>query len=340
MELDHETAKLCGLWLAEGDNRTNSEVTFTNNNENLILFFHSNITKILDFKNQPRVYVYSPSKNVKPTLPLNLLHKYYVDERASRPYFIYRVADVSAVREWKKIVGIIKNKKKFYPFLLQGFFAGEGSLKFHLKSKSRTLRISQGQPNPLIEAILTYLRITFVYNEEKRNYEITGRNNLEKLKSLNISIMHLEKHEKFLNMVNSYKQYHYGKHYLQNEIYNILVKPFSTIELAKKFNRSQARIRKVVVKLKKEKKIFNFRVQSKSYWVRRDKNLIIISKKKERVLNLLRKPRLTSEIAENLNVAWKSVSRRLKELEKLNLVNQNNKGYWSRKKCRKKILAI
>jgi hypothetical protein len=216
MKLDSIIAKLCGLWLAEGDNFTNYEVTFTNNNEDLILFFHSNITKILDFKNQPRIYVYSPDKKEKPILSLNLLHKYYVDKRASKPYFIYRIADVNAVKEWKKIVNSAKNKKKFYPFLLQGLFAGEGSIKFHLKSKSRTLRISQGHPNPLIETILTYLGVTFDYDEAKRNYEITGRNNLEKLKLLNISVMHNTKHKKFLNMLNSYKQYHYSKNYLKN----------------------------------------------------------------------------------------------------------------------------
>jgi predicted transcriptional regulator len=94
------------------------------------------------------------------------------------------------------------------------------------------------------------------------------------------------------------------------------------------------------VKLKKESKILNFRVQSKSYWVREDQNLKIISKKKERILKLIKKPLLTSEIAKNLNISWKATSRRLKELEKLNLVNQNKKGYWSRKQCKKKIVVI
>jgi len=35
-----------GLWLAEGDNTTNAEITFTNNSWELILYFHS-IMKIL-----------------------------------------------------------------------------------------------------------------------------------------------------------------------------------------------------------------------------------------------------------------------------------------------------
>jgi predicted transcriptional regulator len=340
MKLDSDIAKLCALWLAEGDNKTNSEITFTNNDRNLILFFHSNITRLLNFKNLPRLYVYSPSKNQRPALPINITHKYYVDERASKPYFIYRVSGVEAVKKWKSIVDIITNKKKFYPFILQGFFAGEGSLKFHLKSKSRTLRISQGNPNLLIESILNSMNIPFEYIQEKRNYEIRGRNNLEKLKSLNISIMHSEKHKKFLNMMNSYKQYHYKSGYLKKEIFNILTDSFSTSELAKKFKRSKARINRILLKLKKERKVLNYRVKSKSYWIREDQNLIIISKRKERILKFLKAPKLTSEIAKNFDINWKAASRRLKELKKLNLVTKDNNGYWRKNECEKKLIAI
>jgi len=341
MKIEYDIiAKLCGLWLAEGDNRTNSEITFTNNNKNLVLFFHSNITRLFDFKNLPRLYVYSPSRNHRPTLPINATHKYYVDERASKPYFIYRVSDVEAVKKWKRLVDFIRNKKKFYPFLLQGFFAGEGSLKFHFKSKSRALRISQGKPNLLIENILNSIRITFDYDQQKRNYEITGRNNLEKLKSLDISMMHSEKHKKFLNMMNSYKQYHYKKGFLEKEIYNFLAHPFSTNELANKFQRSKARITRVLVKLKKEGKILNYRIQSKDYWIKKDQNLIMISKRKEKILKLLKAPRLTSEIAKSFNVNWKTSFRRLKELKKLKLVIQDSNGYWRRRECKKKVVAI
>lgn len=279
-------------------------------------------------------------KDQKPALPINVKHKYYVDERASKPYFIYRVADVVAVKKWKIIVDNIKNEKTFYPFLLQGFFAGEGSLKFHFPSKSRTLRISQGEPNQLIEDILNDMKINFNYNNNHRSYEIIGRNNLEKLKSINISIMHDQKHKKFLNMINSYQQYHYKKRFLETEVYNILSKPFMTNELAKIFNRSSARLTQTLVKLKRENKIINYRVRSRNYWLRKDQNLIVISKRKEQFLECLNKPRMTFHVANILNINWKAASKRLKELEKLNLVSQNNRGYWSKKKCKKKIMVL
>jgi len=340
MKLNNEIAKLCALWLAEGDNITNSEITFTNNDENLVLYFHSNITKIINFKNLPRLYVYSPSKNQRPILPINVIHRYYVDERASKPYFIYRVSGVEVVKKWKKIVSLVVNKKKFYPFLLQGFFAGEGSLKFDYKSKSRMLRISQGKPNPLIETILKSNGVNFDYSQEKRNYEIIGRNNLEKLKELKISAMHSGKNKKFLDMVNSYKQYHYKKLYLKKELYKILIQPFSTDILAKKFRRSKARITRVLMKLKKEGTIIDFRVQSKSYWIRKDQNLIILSKRKLNILEFLKTPRLTSEVAKSFNINWKTAFRRLKELKKLNLIIQDKNAYWRKQKCKKKVISI
>lgn len=175
---------------------------------------------------------------------------------------------------------------------------------------------------------------------KKRNYEISGRDNLEKLKAIDIAILHSEKNKNFLNMVNSYQQYHYKRGYLIKQIYNILIDPYSAKELSNKFKRSKARITKILVNLKKENKIFNYRVYSKTYWIRKDQNVIIISKRKEKILKFLKNPRLTSEVADNFKITWKAAFRRLKELNKLNLIIQDTKGYWSKQKCKKKVMVL
>ena len=84
-------------------------------------------------------------------------------------------------------------------------------------------------------------------------------------------------------------------------------KPIQTSEAARIFNRPEARIADVLIDLKKSNKIKNFRVESKSYWIRKDKKTIIISNKKNKYLELINKRNLkTSEIAKHFGVDWKS----------------------------------
>ena len=45
--MNKQISECVGLWLAEGDNKTISEITFTNNCIELILFFHSQDKGIL-----------------------------------------------------------------------------------------------------------------------------------------------------------------------------------------------------------------------------------------------------------------------------------------------------
>ena len=56
--------------------------------------------------------------------------------------------------------------------------------------------------------------------------------------------------------------------YLKKELFNALTKHYLPKSLALKFNRSKARIVEILIALKKEKKINNFRVKSQDYWVR------------------------------------------------------------------------
>ena len=120
-----------------------------------------------------------------------------------------------------------------------------------------------------------------------------------------------------------------------------MVRPHTTIELSKKFNRSPARICDIVIELKKEGLITNFGVKSTMYWIRNDKNSIIISQIKEKYINIVKeKPLLTSEIAKTLKVDWKNAFKRLKELEKLKLVQQINKNEWGYIKTSKRVIVI
>jgi len=339
MTSEIQKAQCVGLWLAEGDSTSKSEVTLTNNNSNIIVLFHNTLSKIFDFKNNPRVYVYSPSLDIKPTLPINVEHKYYIDRRANKPYFIYRIAGVSLVNDWRNIVSSMTKEEKFYKNILQGFFAGEGNIKFIKRSCSRTIRISQGQPNLTLEKILKNLNVKFIFSPDQRAYVISGRENLEKLANINIGILHLNKNEKLIEMMKTYKQYHFPKNYLKNEIVKILDKPFTSRQLSKLLNRSQARITRVLVILHKKDEVKNFRVHSVNFWVNKNVKIILISKRKQQILDLLNIPRKTSEISKLLKISWKSVFRRLKELEELNLVKRLD-GLWYKIKTEKEVIAF
>jgi len=339
MIMQEEIAQCTGLWVAEGDNKSKFEITLTNNDENLIIFFHKIITSILNVQNKPRVYVYSPLKNIEVLLPIDVLHKHYIDERANKPYFIYRIADVKAVKKWYKIIEKIKREIKLYSFVLQGIFAGEGNIKFIKKFKSRVIRISQGEPNIFLEKILKQFNVKFRYSPRERAYVISGRANLEKLCQLNISNLHKEKDSKLKTMMNTYKQYHYTRGFLKDKLYNFLKSPYTSFQLAEIFKRSQTRITGELSNLKKQNKIKNFRVRSKTYWIRLDRNIIIISKRKQEFLDFLIIPRYTFEIANYLNINWKAAFRRLKELEKLNLVKFED-DLWHKIKTTEEVKII
>jgi hypothetical protein len=55
---------------------------------------------------------------------------------------------------------------------------------------------------------------------------------------------------------------------------------------------------------------------------------------------MLDNPKYTSECAKHFKVCWKSSYRRLKELEKLNLVRRINDGKWIKLKVKNQILAL
>lgn len=333
-----EIAQCVGLWLAEGDRKSNLELTFTNNSKKLIKIFHNTIMKIYDGKNEPRIYVYSPNdKKIK--IVGEIKTNFYLDKRASKPYYIYRLADVSFLKEWGKIVKKCKNDKKIYPYILQGFFAGEGNIKTG-SHKNRTLRISQGKKNKFVEKVLDYLEVKYRFSERGRSYIITGRKNLEKLKDISIAELHPEKNQKFESMMKSYKQKHYSKGELKNKVLKAIKSPKTSKELSKELERSQARIQRVLTNLKKDKKVYNFRVRSKDYWTKRD-DIIIISETKKKYLDALREGlKRTFEFSKKFDVCPKSSMNRLKELKKLELVKRNTNKEWALRENPKEVIVL
>jgi hypothetical protein len=332
-------AECCGLWLAEGSTTSTSEITFTNNCLELVDLFKRTINEL--FKNErynQRIYVYSKTGE-KVSLPYeDCLIKYYVHKRATKPFFIFRIASVQLMKKWNQIVKEMLENKDIYPYILRGFFAGEGNV--HTGKRSvRVLRISQSKPKEFIDNLLKEFGIKFSFEAGNRNYILSGKSNWDIFAKFKLADLHPNKKEKFWRAYNSFKEEHYAKNYIIQKIFPLLDSPYTSRQLSQIFNRSIARIQDVLIELKKQKKINNFRVGSTDYWTK-DLDLIIISKIKNQYLLFLNCPKETSEFAKYFKVNWKSSFKRLKELQRLSLVTRRKDGKWIKLPSKKKILAI
>ncbi len=338
-KLEEQIAECVGLWLAEGSTNSKSEITFTNNCLQLIDLFKKTMNKL--FKNKKynqRIYVYSNDGRIINMPYEDCIYKYYTHKRATKPYFIFRIASVKIIKEWSSIVKERLNKPKFYPDILRGFFAGEGNVK-EGKRSARVLRISQSIQKDFINKLLNEIKISYNFTTSNRVYNISNKSNWDIFAKFNIADLHPDKKERFWRLYNSYKEIHYKNNYLYEEVYKILKEPLTTKKLSTIFKRSFARIQDVLILLKKEGKIKNFRIGSIDYWTN-NKKLILISYKKGRYLSLLDKPKLTSEFAKEFKVDWKSSFRRLNELKKLKLVRQNSNGKWLKLQNKKKTIVL
>lgn len=336
---EKEVAECVGLWLAEGSTTSKSEITFTNNCLELIDLFLKTMNEL--FKGESfnqRIYAYSKNGS-RIKLPYsNCVFKYYVHKRATKPYFIFRIASVKLIKEWNKIIKENLNKKEIYPWILRGFFAGEGNVKEGKKSV-RVLRISQAVQKEYINKILNELGITYKFTSNNRMYNISHKTNWDIFAKYSLADLHPAKKERFWRLYNSYKEIHYKKDYLYKEVYTALKEPLTTKQLSEKFDRSFARIQDVLTLLKKEGKINNFRIASRDYWTNNNE-VILISKLKEKYITFLKNAKTTSEIAKEFKVSWKSSFRRLKELEKLNLVTLDKDKKWQKVNSTKTIQII
>jgi predicted transcriptional regulator len=336
---DKEIAECVGLWLAEGDNTSIAEITLTNNNLEIILFFHEIIKKLYQGKNEPSIYIYSPT-------PKQLFHslnnfkkvKFYVDERANRCYYIYRLADRKFVKRWHGIVNKIKINKCLYPEILRGFFAGEGNVKTGSHS-SRRVRISQLR-SKFIEKILDYFAIKYYYDESHREYEISNRINLERLEEIEVSTLHPEKHSKFKKMIESYKQHHYSRGKFKNMILTVLEKPLRVKDMSLMFDRTESRVSRTLIELRKEKLADYLRVGNFTFWMKPDIKQKLISDEIIRLLSNIDPSKSVSKVAREIGIYRKTLKRKLDRLEVLGFAKRNNKGWMITQEGKKLILGI
>lgn len=340
-EISEKIAECTGLWLAEGDNKCNNKINFSNNCPELITLFHKNMKKLFrDHTFNIRLYIYArnPAK-VNAHIKVDTTRR-YINKKANKPYFIWRLASVKLNKEWKGIVKSICSKKKFEVALLRGFFAGEGNIKIG-SHNSRVLRIAQKRRIPLIERILDNLSVTYTFRAGDRSYYIYNRKNWDKLAKISIADLHPLRKKKFYKAYNQFTQYHHKPYFIRNNLLNLLNKPKSTKELAHHFKRSPARIYDILSEFKKSNLIINYRIGSCDYWIKKSSNTLLISKTKQKYLNVLKNnPLTTKEISVIFKVCWKSSFRRLKELEKLGLAKRANNKRWYKTKTNKKVIVI
>jgi DNA-binding HxlR family transcriptional regulator len=317
-------AECVGLWLAEGDNKTIREITLTNNSIDVILFFHEQIMKMYEGKNEARIYVYSPSKRKLYNSIGNIKINFYTDERANKPYYIYRIADVAFLKKWHNIVEKIKDRKELSVHILRGFFAGEGNIKFDQKYGTRIVRISQGKRNEFLERMFKKFKLTFKYDDEKRMYWIYGKSNLNKLEELDIASLNPIKYAEFRRMMESYNDI--PRNQLKNTVYKMLKTPRKFKKLSNNLNVIWTDISFVLNELKKEGKIDYFRENRERYWAKKDFVNKVLLKRKVDIISNLSNPSGVIKLSEFTKIPRKTIARRLKELEREGFIERTEKN--------------
>ncbi|MFB6209234.1 MAG: helix-turn-helix domain-containing protein [Candidatus Nanohaloarchaea archaeon] len=333
-----DSARCIGLRLAEGDTKTEREVTFTNNCFELVELFYRTIR---DFSglDRFRLYVYRPNEGSDYNSLEKAKTKFYFDERATQTYYLLRLASTDFVKKWKNTVEKGKSDSELYQYILQGFFAGEGSI-YEGARNSRRLRISQGAQNQFLETMLDHFELDYNFKAESRSYVITRKRNWDIFADLDLVKLHLRKRNKFWRIYESFQETHYQKGQLKEEVLELLDTPWQTRELAEKFDRSQARLCDVLMLLKEEGKAMNYKTEGSTYWIREDQNAIIISEVKSDYLDLLRdNPLKVSEIAEYFSVRKKSAYKNLYRLEELGLIKKQNHE-WETVETDKRVIVL
>jgi len=336
--MDKDLARCVGLWLAEGDTKTVAEITFTNSSFELVDLFYRKLQSLFETDNY-RLYVYRPREDADYRELENAETSLYNDERATQTYYIIRLASRDIVKEWKHKVSKVKDEPNLYPYILQGFFAGEGSV-YEGSRKSRTLRVSQGERDDFIEKVFDHLNLDYYFRPEGRSYVITKKKNWDIFDEHEICKLHPRKQEKFQSIYNSFQEEHYLKGELKKNVYEKLTEPYRTKELAELFDRSQARLCDVLMELKKEEKATNYKAGGPTYWIRDDQNAVIISEVKNEYLDLLKDQRLkVGEISEHFSVVKSSAYKNLHRLQDMGLIKKKDHE-WTTTGTEKQVIVL
>ena len=108
-------------------------------------------------------------------------------------------------------------------------------------------------------------------------------------------------------------------------------------EIAARVNRTQSRVTNLLTNLRREGKVTKFKVRSTYYWIKSDRQRLVISSEKSGILGALSRPLRLSEIARTLSRDPKSVSRRLAELSEPDLVEKVNSN-WRKIEVQKRVI--
>jgi predicted transcriptional regulator len=338
LSMDEDLARCVGLWLAEGDTKTVSEISFTNNSFDLINLFYRTLQSLFDADNY-RLYVYRPDENSNYQTFEEAEVSLYTDKRATQTYYILRLASRELVGEWKEKVSNAKERPDLYPYILQGFFAGEGSV-YEGTRNSRRLRISQGERYDFIEKVFDHLNLDYYFRPEGRSYVITKKSDWDIFEEHEICKLHPRKREKFRSIYDSFQEELYLKGELKKNVYQKLTDPYRTKELAELFDRSQARLCDVVMELKEAGKITDYKAGSQSYWIRDDQNSVIISEVKNEYLQLLENQLMkVGKIADNFSITKNSAYKNLHGLEELGLIKKKDHE-WTNTETEKQVIVL
>ncbi|MBN2421270.1 hypothetical protein JXB27_03255 [Candidatus Woesearchaeota archaeon] len=265
MKITKEIAECVGLWLAEGNNKCNNEITFTNNSYDLILYFDDVLSKLFETSSK-RLYVYSANgQNININSSAFIFIKYYEDNRATKPYFMWRLASVEKMKQWKLLVEFTLSQKKHYPDILRGFFAGEGNIKTGSHG-NRVLRIAQKTQKDWISNILLELGFNFSFEASHRQYIISGKWNWDIFAKLKLADLHPLKNSLFWSVYSGFKQDHYQKLFLHKVLLSDLKIPRTARWLSEKYHRSQDRIAEVLSELKSNGKVVDIRIGCTNIW--------------------------------------------------------------------------
>ncbi|MFB6158449.1 MAG: hypothetical protein ABEJ95_02185 [Candidatus Nanohalobium sp.] len=336
--MDKDLARCVGLWLAEGDTKTIAEITFTNSCFELVDLFYRKLQSLFDADNY-RLYVYRPSEGSDYNTFDGAETSLYTDDRATQTYYIIRLASRDLVEEWKEKVSRVKDDPDMYSYILQGFFAGEGSV-YEGARKSRRLRISQGERDEFLEEMMDHLGISYFFRPEERSYVVTKKPNWDIFEEYEICKLHPRKREKFKQIYSSFQEEHYLKGELKQNTYEKLTEPYQTTELAEVFDRSQARLCDVLMELKKEGKVTNYKAGSQTYWIRDNQNSVIISDVKSNYLELLENQYLkVGQISEHFSVTNNSAYKNLHRLQELGLIKKKDHE-WTTTETGKQVIVL
>ncbi|MBI3037141.1 hypothetical protein HYY73_05340 [Candidatus Woesearchaeota archaeon] len=246
------------------------------------------------------------------------------------------------MKEWRKLVEEIKNNKRNYAGILRGFFAGEGSIK-EGKHCSRILRMAQAKRVTVVEQGLEFFKIDYEFSKHHREgYVIRRKENFDKAAAIGLADLHPDKKNRFNRMLNKYKQKQYRPNYLKSALAKVFdsIKPYTTEQLAKTFDRSNYRIWEILSELKKEGIIVKYRIRSKDYWTLNNGVILISSIKYKYLCALKSDAKRTKDLADDAGVCWKAAFRRLKELEGLGLIKRKEDGMWEVMNTNKEVVPI